>query len=83
MIRYTHTVPSRTNISFLGSFITLSQRYFTRKATFEGAPDSSLLGIEREYFFWFAKSNSNPPLKAVRHGHADNPSDDIPELDVY
>lgn len=56
-------------MSFLGSFMTLSQRYFTRKATLDGAPESSLLGIAREYFFWLAKSSSSPPLEKVRHIH--------------
>lgn len=53
-------------MSFLGSFMTLSHRYLTRKATFAGAPDSSLLEIESEYFFWFAKSSSSPPLQIVK-----------------
>lgn len=52
-------------MSFLGSFMTLSQRYLTRKATFDGALDSSLLGIDKVYFFWLSKSNSSPPLRGV------------------
>lgn len=52
-------------MSFLGSFITLLQRYRTRKATFDAAPDSSLLGIERLYFFRLSNSNSSPPLRGV------------------
>lgn len=45
--------------------MTLSQRCLTRNATFDGAPDSSLLGIESVYFFWFAKRSSNPPLRLL------------------
>lgn len=60
-------------MSFLGSFMTFSQRYLTRKATFDGAPASSLLGIERANLFWLAKSSSSPPLRILdRHNHAVN-----------
>ena len=61
--RFTYTELSSTNMSFLESFITLSQRYLTRKATFAGAPESSVLGTERLYFFLLSKSSSNPPLR--------------------
>lgn len=62
--------------------MTLSQRYLTKKAMFVGAPDSSLLGIDRAYFFWFAKSNSSPPLHLSDLGKPSGPSK-VPEFNVY
>lgn len=56
---------SRTNISFLGSFIRLSQSQRIRNATLEGFCDSSVAGRERVCFRWSEKSISRPPLEGV------------------
>jgi hypothetical protein len=61
-------------MSLRGSLMTLSHRYRTRKATFDGAPASSLLGTDSEYFFWFAKSSSSPPLPTFSYHYHMRPA---------
>lgn len=58
----TYTVSSRTNKSFLGSFIVLLQRYLTRNATFAASPFSSLAGRAISCLRWLENSISKPPL---------------------
>lgn len=59
-----YTVSSRTNMSFLGSFMRLSHSQLMRKATLEGWPElESTDGREILCLRSFEKRSSRPPLE--------------------